>query len=62
MYKMEDIMITKPAVHKNSKQRYSPEFEELLKNSISSDEFLMRVHKHIDELYDAREKKNCKIQ
>ena len=59
---MEDILITEPAVHKIRRQRYSPEFEELLKNSISGDEFLMRVHKHIDELYDAREKKNCKIR
>ena len=44
-------MITKPAVHKNRKQRYSPEFEELLKNSISSDEFWTRAQNHIKELY-----------
>ena len=59
---MESIMITEPTVHKNREQRYSPDFEELLKKSISGDEFLMKVHKHIDELYDAREKKDCKIQ
>ena len=55
-------MITEPSVPKNRTRRYSPDFEELLKNSISGDEFLTRVHKHIDELYDAREKKDCKIQ
>ena len=54
-------MIAEPTVHKIRKQRYSPEFKELLKNSISGDEFLIRVHKHIDELYDAGEKRNCKI-
>ena len=48
---MEDIMITKPAVRKNRKQRYSPEFEELLKNSISSDEFWSLAQNHIKELY-----------
>jgi hypothetical protein len=35
---------------RNNKSR----FEELLANSISSDEFWGDVHKHIDEWYDAR--------
>jgi len=60
---MEDILITEPAVHKIRRQRYSPEFEKLLKNSISNDEFWSLAQDHIKELYakQRREQTNSKI-
>ena len=56
-------MITEPIVQRKRKQRYSPEFEELLKNSISNDEFWSLAQDHIKELYakQRREQTNSKI-
>jgi hypothetical protein len=48
---MESIIIKKHAACKNKKQQYSPEFDELLKDSISGDEFWSLATNHIKELY-----------